>query len=177
MTDRLQQYLQTLQQIPSCPVWAVSEHEWNNWIISAPSSCWVKDKQPPLCQTIDHKKVMRIHGSTQRLLMVWVQSGGRYSVRQMSWNLPPNNVCVARYREKHFRCRWFRGQGEEIRSQQQAVRVQVKVNFIVNFSVCVNRQRDRNNVSHNTKTNIYKNMHLPIYTQSTDTFIQYICTH
>lgn len=37
-------------------VWAPSEREWNNFICSTPSSCWVKDKQSPLCQTIDHKK-------------------------------------------------------------------------------------------------------------------------
>ena len=54
----------------------------------------------------------------------------------------------------------------------------VKVNFIVNLSVCVYRQRDRKipfptipNTKSNIYKNMYKNMYIPIYTQSKDTFI------
>ena len=44
---------------------------------------------------------------------------------------------------------------------------QVKVNFIVNLSVCVYRRRDRNTVSHNPE---YKNMYI-LYTHNQQTHV------
>lgn len=62
--DRQQQYLPTTQQMLSTPLY----EPWlnmrgNNSICSALSSCCLKDKQLPLCHTMNHKKRM-MHTNT-----------------------------------------------------------------------------------------------------------------
>lgn len=97
-------------------VWAVSENEWNNSICSAQSSCWVKDKQPSLCQTIDHKKKRCVftaaHKDTSWFEFSQLEDTEWDRCQWLSarWNLSPNNVWPQCYRQTLPR--WFRGQGE-----------------------------------------------------------------